>query len=397
MTILSFADTRFPIERANGVQTMATCWALAERGHRVTLLVKGDSSPSPRDPFQFYGVAPLPNFTIEAIGPATARKVQTLWTGLRRSITSGADIVYTRDLALASLLARVPKSGRPRLVYESHGIAPIFAEAMPAMLGSSASAPSAGKLARLDRRESLVWRHADAYVTITQTLADDLSMRYDTRNRVFVVPDGAQPSPSARFARGYGGASDMPLHPVVAAYAGHLSPWKGVDVFLQALAAAPDVDGLIVGGHPGESDLERVKALAQSLGLGERLTITGLIPPGEVSQALAGAQLFVLPNIATAVSERYTSPLKLFEYLARGGAIIASDLPALREVLTHDQTAWLVPPGDVRALAGALTLLAKDQPLRERLGRAALALSANFTWAKRAERLEAAFTEALKA
>jgi glycosyltransferase involved in cell wall biosynthesis len=395
--ILSFADTRFPIERANGVQTMATCRALAARGHHVTLLVKSDSAPQPRDPFQFYGVTPVPTFTIEAVGSAASRRAQMLWTGLRRSLTSGADVVYTRDLGLASLLARVPRSGRPRLVYESHGIASTFAAAMPALLGSSQAEPSARKLARLDRRDALVWRYADAYVTITQTLADDLGTRYGTRARVFVVPDGAQPSPSARFAHGSGGASRLPLHSVRAAYAGHLYPWKGVDVFVRALAAAPEVDGLIVGGHPGEADLERVTALAQSLKLGDRLTITGLLPPHEVAAALAGAQVFVLPNTATAVSERYTSPLKLFEYLARGGAIIASDLPALREVLTHNETAWLVPPGDVHALAAALSMLAAIQPLRERLGQSALALSRDFTWERRAERLEIAFTEGLTA
>ena len=392
MTILSFADTRFPIERANGVQTMATCQALAARRHDITLLVRADSAPAARDPFQFYGVAPLSNFRIEAIAPANARKVQTLWTGLRRSLTSGADVIYTRDLALASLLARLPKSGRPRLVYESHGIAPVFAAAMPALLGPTAPEPSARKLSRLDRREALVWRHADAYVTITQTLADDLMTRYGTRDRVFVVPDGAK-----QVADHGGVQNHTALRRVRAAYAGHLYPWKGVDVFLHALASAPEVEGLIVGGHPGEIDLERVTKLARSLGLGERLTITGLLPPHEVSAALAGAQIFVLPNVATAVSERYTSPLKLFEYLARGGAIIASDLPALREVLTHDETAWLVPAGDSQALATAMTRLATDPALRERLGRAALGLSENFTWARRAERLEAAFTEALSA
>src|SRR5687767_12334749 len=198
--ILSFADTRFPIERANGVQTMATCRALAERGHHVTLLVKSDSAATPRDPFQFYGVTPVSTFTIEAVGAAAAPRVHMLWTGLRRSLTSGADVVYTRDLGLASLLARVPKSGRPRLVYESHGIAPVVAAAMPALLGPSQAEPSTRKLARLDRREALVWRQADAYVAITQALADDLGSRYGTRTRVFVVPDGAQPSPGARFA-----------------------------------------------------------------------------------------------------------------------------------------------------------------------------------------------------
>ncbi len=396
MTILSFADTRFPIERANGVQTMATCRAVAARGHAVTLLVRADSHVPARDPFEFYGVASTASLVIEAIdatGSAAGRRVQMLWTALRRSLAGGVDVVYTRDLGLAALLVRVPRSRRPRLVYESHGIAPVVSASMPALLGAPHLAPSARKIARLDRREALVWKRADAYVTITQTLADDLTARYGPRHRpcaaVCVVPDGATPAPTT---------PARPSHARVrAAYSGHLYPWKGVDVFLHALATTPEVDGLIIGGHPGEQDLARVTTLAAQLHVDERLTIAGLLPPRDVAAALGDADIFVLPNTASAISERYTSPLKLFEYLARGGAIIASDLPAIREVLTHNETAWLVPPGDAGALSRALATLAADAPLRHRLGAAALALSAQFTWDRRAERLNLAFEAAVSA
>ena len=298
------------------------------------------------------------------------------------------------DLGLAALLARVPASRRPRLVYESHGIAPVVSASMPALLGRLDLTPSPRKIARLDRRDALVWKRADAYVSITQTLADDLAARYGPRDRVFVVPDGATPAP----------VPTQPPTPAIgtaqrvrAAYAGHLYPWKGVDVFVRALAAVPEVDGLIVGGHPGEPELARVAALAQSLNLGTRLTITGLLPPHEVAAALATAHILMLPNTSSAISERYTSPLKLFEYLARGGAIIASDLPALGEVLTHDDTALLVPPGDPAALAAALAALAADPNRRRRLGEAARVLSHDFTWDRRAERLDQAFAAAVSA
>src|SRR5690606_26879499 len=127
--------------------------------------------------------------------------------------------------------------------------------------------------------------------------------------------------------------------PVVVAYAGHLYPWKGVDVLIRALAAVPDVQGLIVGGHPAEADRARVEQLAGSLGLASRITFTGHLPPSEVAPRLAAASMLVLPNTASAISERYTSPLKLFEYLAMGRPIVASDLPAIRAVLTDDQSA----------------------------------------------------------
>jgi len=397
VNILSLADTRFPIERANGVQTMATCRAMASRGHHVTLLVRPDTAVPPRDPFEFYGVAPISSLVIEAVsapGGATGRRVRLLWTGLRRALSGGVDLVFTRDLGLAALLARIPASRRPKLVYESHGIAPVVSASMPALLGRPDLAPSPRKIARLDRREALVWKRADAYVTITQTLADDLAERYGPRERVFVVPDGASPvPPAAAGSQHHTGAHTR----VRAAYAGHLYPWKGVDVFVRALAAVPDVDGLIVGGHPGEPDLARVTALAQSLNLGARLTITGLLAPYEVAAALATADIFMLPNTSTAISERYTSPLKLFEYLARGGAIIASDLPALGEVLTHNETALLVPSGDAAALAATLSALAADPARRRRLGEAARALSHDYTWDRRAERLDQAFAAAVSA
>jgi glycosyltransferase involved in cell wall biosynthesis len=115
-----------------------------------------------------------------------------------------------------------------------------------------------------------------------------------------------------------------------------------------------------------------------------------LIPPADVAGQLARASILVLPNTASVVSARYTSPLKLFEYLWLGRPIVASDLPALREVLTDGQSAVLVPAGDAGALARALERLAADRPLREALGAAARRLAPEFSWDRRAARLEPA-------
>lgn len=193
------------------------------------------------------------------------------------------------------------------------------------------------------------------------------------------------------------GCSSCPTSFPVAAYAGHLYPWKGVDVFARALALCPGIHGLIIGGHAGESDLGRVQALVRELGLADRVTITGHVPPADVHQHLSKATMLVLPNTPSAISERYTSPLKLFEYLGLAKPIVASRLPAILEVLTDGQTALLVPPGDARALADALSRIADDEALARDLGAAAGALAPGYTWDRRAERLEAAFAEALSA
>ena len=77
-----------------------------------------------------------------------------------------------------------------------------------------------------------------------------------------------------------------------------------------------------------------------------------------------------------------------------GRPIVASDLPAIREVLTDGESALLVPPGDASALAGAIDRLASDRVLAGRLAAAAAALAPPTCSAARAERLEAALRDA---
>ena len=394
MTVLYFADTRFPIERANGVQTMASCHALARRGHEVTLVVRPDSTSPVRDPFAFYGlpsIDALQFHVVPAGGAGRTRRVRFLLSAAAMATKHTDAVVLTRDLGLAAWLVQLPKSRRPPVVYESHGLADTVAAEMPALLGRPDLTPSSRKLRRLARREERVWTKAAAYITITKILADELGSRFGSRLRVFVVPDGAQPLE----AGGPDPAAVSDHHTVfTAAYAGHLYPWKGVDVFVRALSMVPGVHGLIVGGHPGEPDLDRVTRLVRELCLEARVTITGLVPPREVIGRLRHASVLVLPNTASAISERYTSPLKLFEYLTLGRPIVASDLPSIREVLTHGRSALLVAPGDASALAGALGRLRSDATLRATLGAGAAALAPRFTWDARAERLEAALLAA---
>lgn len=400
MHILYLADIRFPLERANGIQTMETCHALAERGHAVSLVVRPDSQAPPRDPFEYYGLPRTDRLVIERApvsGPAAARRLGYLaFAAGRAAGRARADLVLTRDLGVAAMLCRMPRTLRPPLVFESHGYAPEVAAALPELV-ATAGAASPRKLARLARREARVWRDADGYVTITAGLAQELSARHGSRPRVVVVPDGARPEDGVRLkdeeTRPYSGdRENEPGLPLVA-YAGHLYPWKGVEILLEALALVSSSRGLIVGGHPAEPDLARVKAAAARLGLDPRVTFTGLVEPARVAGFLRQADVLVLPNPASAISSRYTSPLKLFEYLAAGRPIVASDLPAVREVVHDGQEALLVPPGDPRAMARAITRVLEDSALAGRLAQAASELASHYSWGRRAERLEALFRQ----
>ena len=392
MKILYLADIRFPLERANGIQSMETCHALASRGHEVTLLVRPDSRQPARDPYTFYGVPPLASLTIEVApvaGPPAAKRTAYLTIALARAVGRDRhDVIFTRDLGLASLLLRLSRSRRGPVVYEAHGVATDTAAALPTLL-SGAQPASPSKLRRLAARESRVWRGVDGYVTITAGLKAELERQFGPRMHVAVVPDGTRGRPDDESATRLD-RSD-PAHVFTIGYAGHLYPWKGVEIVIEAARALPDTRGVIVGGFDREPDLERLKAYALEIDCGSRVEFTGAVPPGEVGRALARADVLMLPNRPSALSNRFTSPLKLFEYMASKRPIVASDLPSIREVLTHERNALLAEAGNPQAFVAAIRRVKDDRDLGDRLAQQAFADVREYTWARRAERLEALF------
>ena len=128
-------------------------------------------------------------------------------------------------------------------------------------------------------------------------------------------------------------------------YVGQLYPWKGVDVLVRAMQDVPRGELTVVGGLPPEPDLERVKRLAAELGLEERVHFRGFVPPPELDAEKRQASVFVIPNLDSTTARLFTSPLKLFEAMACGRPIVASDLPSIGEVLEDGENALLVPVG----------------------------------------------------
>ena len=398
LRILYLADVRFPLERANGIQTMQTCHGLARLGHRVTLLVREDTHEPSRDPFDFYGVPRMDRLTIEIApsgGPPVAKRAAYLSYAIGRAAGRvRQDLIFTRDLGLASLLLRIPPFLRAPLVYEAHGIAEEVAAELPRLLTGAATA-SASKLRRLRRREERVWRGAEGYVTITAGLAAELTRRFGERNHLAVVPDGADLSNSRLGAADAPATAQDETRKTVIGYAGHLYPWKGVELIIEAVTALQDTRALIIGGHEKEADLQRLQAFALSIDCASRVTFTGRIPPAAVAARLREADVLVLPNPASAISTDYISPLKLFEYMACGRPIVASDLPAIREVLRDGHNAVLVEPGNPMALTAGIRRVKEDPAFAARLARQALEDVRAYSWDRRAERLDTLFAEVI--
>jgi glycosyltransferase involved in cell wall biosynthesis len=161
-------------------------------------------------------------------------------------------------------------------------------------------------------------------------------------------------------------------------YAGQLFPEKGVDTLVKAACLLDGVEVLIVGG--ASSDIARVEKLKRQMGA-INVTIKGHVKPEQVPFFLRAADCLVLPNSKDHVLSAYhTSPMKLFEYMASGRIIVASDLPAVREVLKHGDNGWLVEPDNPQALAEGIRHLLEDKSLTTQLSAKAYEDVKGYTW-----------------
>jgi glycosyltransferase involved in cell wall biosynthesis len=222
-------------------------------------------------------------------------------------------------------------------------------------------------------------------VAISQALADDYAaaMPKLAGRPVLVAHDAADPVPNPRSP-----PSPWPGRPGAPqlGYVGHLYPGKGMEMVAALAAIMPEADLHAVGGT--ERDLAAWRARCADL---PNVHLHGYVPHALVSAYLARFDLLLAPpapSVASAAGReigRWMSPLKLFEYMAAGKPILASDIPALREILRDGETAVLLPPGEAVAWAAAARTLLRD-PLRATdLGERACAdFLAHHTWDARA-------------
>lgn len=391
MNLLYLADIRFPMERANGIQTVETCHGLARAGVGVELVVRRSDDRSDKESLDFYGLPEHPHlklrrFRVPFPGKLAGRLVFAARSLLLAARTA-ADVLYTRDLVLADLAVRSRRWHRLPIVYEAHTSAVAFAEEAPRLYRGTGS-PSRRKIDRLRRREKRVYRKADRLVAITRELERFLEKAYGDVAPVTVIPDGTRVPQTIPPLR-----APAPGESFRVTYIGHLYPWKGVDTIIEAMKDLPGEELVIVGGLPPEPDLDRARELARALGVAERVSFRGYLPPTALTDERLRADAFVIPLPDSLTARYFTSPLKLFEAMAAGRPIVASDLPSIREVLTNEVDALLVPPGDPHAFAAAIRRLAGDRELGARLARRAGEHVRRFSWDERGKRIASLLRE----
>lgn len=374
-----------PDTQPESLQILQTCDALAAQGMNVTLL----TPHSDHDARSMLGRPASAGLTFRGLRapwyagflPRSSRWFYRACCREARDIN--ADVILVRNLKLAEALLN---SGiKTPVVFETHEVfATTFIEMHP-----QPTAKQRHKLQQLQRREQLIYGNSAGLIVLTRLLRDDIRSSYATQVPIWVAPDGVDLS-QADAARCPRPANETP----VGLYLGSLHPWKGVETALRALPLVPDMVLKIAGGT--DQRIAELRCLAESLGISKRVHLLGPVFPGDRFRLINEADFCLLPLAQTSIGARYTSPLKLFEYMAMGKAIVASDLPSLHEVLRSGENSLLFSAGDEKALAHALNRLTHDVALAEFLGRQALEDSRRYGWDSRAAGIQAFLDELIE-
>jgi glycosyltransferase involved in cell wall biosynthesis len=382
-------NARLPTEKAHGYQICKMCEAFPRHDAEVVLLHPFRRQPDPRltaqTVFDYYDVRPV--FEVQTLANVDIIRFErwgagSLFAGVffthallwgryaaRQARREKADVYFTRNSEIAYWLVRM---GLPT-VYEAH------------------VAPRGGQrwlLQQIARRPAL-----RLTVGITSFIRDRLVSLGVPAERIIVLPDGVDMTSFA----GLPGQEEcrrrlgLPLDRPVIGYIGRfqtLGEEKGIPELVQTMAAFSPQDDkdpllLCVGGPmeavPGYLDLARRHGVTW-----EKLRFVDRVPNRDVPLWIRACDLVTIPWPWTEFSAYFTSPLKLFEYMAAAAPIVATDLPSLREVLRHGENAWLVKPGNAQALAAGLQHLLNDASLRGRLATRARQDVLNYSWSQRA-------------
>ncbi len=243
--------------------------------------------------------------------------------------------------------------------------------------------------------ENLNLRIADLIVVVSQPMKDELIARNFSAEKILVNPNGVDPE---RYSPEIDGNLIRDMYrlenKLVIGFIGTFGHWHGAEILAEAynilLKRRPDYEGKLHLIMIGDGlTLPKVKDIIDKYELRNYCTFTGIVPQEDGPSYLAACDILVAPHVPNPDGTPFFgSPTKLFEYMAMGKGIVASDLYQIGEVLSHDVTALLVKPGDAQDLSTGLEKMVNDQTLRVRLGAEARKEAiAKYTWNEHTRRI----------
>ncbi len=367
MKITFIAASTIPSKTANSIQVLKTCQGFTQLGHQVNLLVPGDQPAAWSSLVDFYGLSTP--FEITWLPTASRlRRYDLAWNAVRLARHQGAEIVYTWMLQTAWLSLR-------------HGL-PVMLELHDRITG---------RIAPLLFRQILTHRGNKRLLPITRALLAAIEREMEVvipPAQVLVSPDGVDleryidlPDPAA--ARQALNLSEGPT----AVYTGHFYAGRGMGLLFDLAQANPAINFLWVGGR--DADIAYWNQRLHSVGL-ENVSLPGFVNNARLPLYQAAADVLLMPYSRTVATSSggntadICSPMKMFEYMAAGRAILSSDLPVLHEVLCPGN-AFFCPADEPMAWSKALNQLVSDVGRRDALGRQARKDVTRYTWQARAQ------------
>ncbi len=283
------------------------------------------------------------------------------------------DAIYTEDFGIIYFFSLIPRPFRPKtkIFYEPHTIFSLTSE----------------KVTEKQERKAL--KIPSGFLPISNGVRQDLDKIFDIQAKDTAIAREAvslkafeQVNPDTDYFKN---KFPKTVGKKVVVYLGSFLPWKGTDDLIHGAAKVsnPDLHILLVGGSP--ENIQIRQQLIDQLGIGDKVTLEGYVSQDEVIKILKSSDIGIIPNNKTIIGSQHTSPMKIFEYLAIGLPIIASDFPAMREVLKEGENALFFESENVEELAKRIDSLSQDEALLASMRKNNIKEGQKYSWENRAK------------
>ena len=365
MKIACVSPSHVPSRTANSMQAMKACHALAQLGNDVQIWLPGKKSTPWVELCDLYGLEK--EFGLTWLKSRQIfRRYDFSYLAVKQAGTWGADLVYTwlPQAGLFALERNLPA------ILEVHDR--VRGKLGPWVFSKFCSHPGRKRL-----------------VMITYALQKVLEIEagiHPAANEFVIAPNGVEwerfaTQPDAKEARRLLGFPQIPT----AAFSGHFYPGRGTGLLFSLAQALTNIQFLWIGGRQEDIDYWRLKLDEAQV---NNVILTGFIDNKQLPLHLAAADVLMIPfermieGSSGGNSADICSPMKLFEYMATGRAILTSDLPVIHEVL-NERNARFAPPEDLPAWQEALADLLSHPIIMKALGESARRDSSQYAWIER--------------
>lgn len=369
MKIIYISSSIIPSRNANSIHVMRMCQAFADNGHNVTLLAPHQVhryEESVNDIFKYYGVRE--NFTIKKLPSPNIRGtswVYTFFIWLFLLKHKDAELVYARSLHGCFVASKLAFP----VIFESHARDFEHVGYQKMLFTSLIKSPHLRFLVVISQALKEMYVKAniidEAKIIVAHDGADEVT---DFDNKIELVGN---------------------LDTLKVGYVGHLYQGRGVDLIFYCAEKLPEASFHLVGGTV--ADINYWQEYLENKKI-DNVHLYGFVNPSKATAFRNSFDILLAPyakqvrlsgNVGDTSS--FMSPLKIFEYMSHGKAIIVSDLPVLKEVLTESNS-LMVEPENVSEWLKAINEF-KNKELREEKGKKALKDFQQYTWRRRAEKL----------